>query len=131
MVVLHLPGADAASHRPDSNLARQKVPGADIYARFGISWLSLADMAAGALLRGKHGHFVSHIVERATLDAGAWPEQCNLAQIGARHVGVDCHHGRSAAHCDSDRRISYMGHVDEPGRSDSRMARHSPHHGNK
>ena len=37
MAVLHLPGIDAAAHRPDSNLARQKVPGADVHARYYLS----------------------------------------------------------------------------------------------
>ncbi len=95
------------------------------------SWLSLGDMAAGALLRRKHGHFVSHIVERATLDARARPEKHSLAQINARHTGIDRHHGRGAAHCGSDRRISDLGYLDEPGRSDSCMAGYSPHHGSK
>ena len=91
----------------------------------------IGDVAPGTLLRCKHRHCVSHPVERVPLDAGAWPEKRSLAQTHARHVGVDCHHGWSAADSSSDRGISYLGYLDEPGRSDSCMARHSPHHGIK
>ena len=55
----------------------------------------------------------------------------NMAQIRARHDCVDPHHVCAASHPCSHGRISHLGHLDEPGGSDSCMARHSPHHGSK